>query len=81
MPTRCNNCKKNSHIWKKYPSIKCAKCGKKGYVAENCYSEKINWLKDTVEFLQILKRPTKQPETIESVAPLKWATFRHSVEQ
>ncbi len=50
------------------------------YRAGNCYSEKINWLKDTVEPLQILKRSTKQPEIVESVAPLKRATFRHPVE-
>ncbi len=53
----------------------------KGHVAGNCYSEKINWLEDTVEPLQILKRPTKQPEVVEPVAPLKQATFRHPVEQ
>ena len=71
MPTRCGNCKRNSHIWKEYPSIKCAKCDEKGHVMGNCHSEKINWLKDTVEPLQILKRSTKQPETVEFVAPLK----------
>ena len=43
--------------------------------------KKINWLEDTVEPLQILKRPTKQSEIVESVAPLKQATFRHPVEQ
>ena len=34
-----------------------------------------------MEPLQILKKPTKQPETVESIAPLKRATFRHPVEQ
>ena len=62
-------------------SIKCAKCGEKGHVARNCHSEKINWLEDTVEPLQILKRPTKQPEAVGLIAPLKRATFRHPVEQ
>ncbi len=81
MPTRCGNCKKNGHTWKECPSIKYAKCGEKGHVAGNCYSEKINWLEDIVEPLQILKRPTKQLETVESIAPLKRATFRHPVEQ
>ena len=81
MLTRCGNCKRNGHTWKECPSIKYAKYGKKGHVAGNCYSEKINWLEDTVELLQILKRPTKQPEAVESVAPLKQATFRHPVEQ
>ncbi len=71
MPTRCGNCKRNDHTWKEYPSIKCAKCDEKGHVMGNCHSEKINWLKDTVEPLQILKRSTKQPETVEFVAPLK----------
>ena len=81
MPTRCGNCKRNGHIWKEYPSIKYAKYDEKGYVARNCHSEKINWLEDTVEPLQILKRPTKQPETIELVVFLKRATFRHPVKQ
>ncbi len=81
MPTRCGNCKRNGHTWKECPSIKCAKCGKKGHVAGNCHSEKINWLEDTEKPLQILKRPTKQPETVESIALLKRATFRHPVEQ
>ncbi len=80
MPIRCGNCKRNGHTWKECPSIKCAKCGKKGHVAGNCHSEKINWLEDTVEPLQILKRPSKQPEVVELIAPLKRATFRHSVE-
>ena len=80
MPTRCSNCKRNGHIWKECPSIKCAKCDEKGHVAGNCHNKKINWLEDIVEPLQILKRPTKQPETIESVAPLKQAIFRHLVE-
>ena len=66
---------------KECSSIKCVKCSKKGHVAENCHSEKINWLKDTVESLQILKRPIKQPEAVEPVALLKRATFRHPVEQ
>src|SRR6266498_5047781 len=81
MPTRCDNCKRNGHIWKECPSIKCAKYGKKGYVVKNYHSEKINWLEDIVEPLQILKRPTKQSENVELVAPLKRATFRHPVEQ
>ncbi len=34
-----------------------------------------------MKLLQILKKPTKQSETIEPVASLKRATFRHSVEQ
>src|SRR6266496_1908974 len=71
MPTRCGNCKRNGHTWKECPSIKCAKCGEKGHVAGNCHSEKINWLEDTVESLQILKRPTKQPEAVGLIAPLK----------
>ncbi len=50
-------------------------------MAKNCHSEKINWLKDTVESLQILKRPIKQPEIIEPVASLKRVTFKHSVKQ
>ncbi len=79
MPTRCGNCKKNGHTWKEYPSIKYVKCGEKRHVAGNCHSEKINWLKDIVEPLQILKRSIKQPKTIKLVAPLKWATFRHPV--
>ncbi len=81
MLTRCGNCKRNGHTWKECPSIKCAKCGEKGHVAGNCHSEKINWLEDTVEPLQILKRPTKQPEAVGLIAPLKRATFRHPVEQ
>jgi len=81
MLIRCDNCKRNSHTWKECSSIKCVKCSKKGHVAENCHNEKINWLEDTVEPLQILKRPTKQSEIVESVAPLKQATFRHPVEQ
>ncbi len=59
MPTRCGNCKRNGYTWKEYLSIKYAKCDEKRHVAENCYSEKINWLEDTVELLQILKRPTE----------------------
>ncbi len=78
MPTRCGNCKRNGFTWKECPSIK---CGEKGHIAGNCHSEKINWLEDTVEPLQILKRPTKQPEVVEQVALLKQATFRHPVEQ
>ncbi len=81
MPTRCGNCKRNGHTWKKCPNIKCAKCGEKGYVVENYHSKKINWLEDTVEPLQILKRSTKQPKTVEPVASLKQATFRYPVEQ
>ncbi len=81
MPTRCGNCKKNGYTWKECPSIKCAKCDKKGHVVGNCHSEKINWLKDTVKPLQILKRSTQQPEAGELIAPLKQATFRHPVEQ
>ncbi len=81
MLTRYNNCKKNGHIWKECPSIKCAKCGEKRHVAWNCHSEKINWLEDTDESLQILKRPIKSSKTIESVTPLKRTTFRHLVEQ
>ena len=42
MPTRCDNCKRNGHIWKECPSIKYAKCSKKRHVAGNCHSEKIN---------------------------------------
>ncbi len=80
MLTRCDNCKRNGYTWKECLSIKYAKCDEKGHVAGNCHSEKINWLEDIVEPLQILKRPTKQPETIESVAPLKQAIFRHLVE-
>ena len=49
MPTRCDNYKRNDHMWKECPSIKCAKCGEKGHVAENCISKKINWLEDTVK--------------------------------
>ena len=71
MLIRCGNCKRNSHTWKECLSIKCAKCGEKGHVAENCHSKKINWLEDTVEPFQILKRPTKQPKTGEPVALLK----------
>jgi len=71
MLTRCGNCKRNGHTWKEYHSIKYAKYGEKEHVAENCHSEKINWLEDTVEPLQILKRPTKQSETTELVALLK----------
>ncbi len=59
MLTRCDNCKRNGYTQKKYPSIKYAKCDEKGHVTDNCYSEKINWLKDTVEPFQILKRPIK----------------------
>ena len=81
MLTRCSNCKRNGYTWKECPNIKCAKCGERKHVARNCHSEKINWLEDTIEPLQILKRPTKQPETVESVASLKRATFRHPVEQ
>ena len=81
MPTRCGNCKRNDHTQKECPSIKYAKCEEKRHVAGNCLSEKINWLEDTVEPLQILKRPTKQPETVESVIPLKRVTFRHLIEQ
>jgi len=68
-------------IWKEYPNIKYAKCSKKRHIARNCNSEKINWLEDTVEPLQILKRPTKQSETVEIVVLLKQATFRHLVKQ
>src|SRR6266542_2209596 len=50
-------------------------------IDEMYHSEKINWLEDTVEPLQILKRPTKQPEAIGLIAPLKRAIFRHPVEQ
>src|SRR6266540_1450643 len=60
MLTRYGNCKRNGYTWKECPSIKCAKCGEKGHVAGNCHSEKINWLEDTVEPLQILKRRTTQ---------------------
>ncbi len=69
--TRCDNCRRNGHTWKEYPGIKCAKYSEKGHVAGNCHSEKINWLEDTVEPFQILKKPTKQPETVELVASLK----------
>ena len=71
MLTRCGNYKRNDHTWKECPSIKCAKCDEKGYVAGNCHSEKINWLEDTVEPLQILKRLTKQSEIVELIASLK----------
>jgi len=81
MPTRCDNCMRNGYIWKECLSIKYAKCDEKGYIASNCYSKKINWLEDTVEPLQILKRPTQQPEAGESIVPLKQATFRHPVKQ
>ncbi len=81
MPTRCNNCKRNSHIRKECSSIKCAKYDKKGHVTDNCHSEKINWLKDIVKSLQILKRPTQQSKAVESITPLKRATFRHPVKQ
>ena len=67
MLTRYGNCKRNGHTWKECSSIKCAKCGEKGHVVRNCHSEKINWLRDTVEPLQILKRPTKPPEAVELV--------------
>ncbi len=63
------------------PSIKCTKCGEKRHVAGNCHSEKINWLEDIVEPLQILKRLIQQSEAGESIASLKRATFRHPVEQ
>ncbi len=59
MPTRGSNYQKNSYSWKEYPNIKYVKYNEKGYVAENYISEKINWLKDIVEPLQILKRSTK----------------------
>ncbi len=71
MPTRCSNCKRNSYNWKEYPNIKYAKCSKKGHVAKNYISEKINWLEDMVKPLQILKRFIKQSETIELVVSLK----------
>ena len=58
MLTRCGNCKRNGHTWKECPNIKCAKYDEKEHVAENCHSEKINWLEDIFEPLQILKRPT-----------------------
>jgi len=59
MPIRCDNCKRNGHTWKECPSIKYAKCDEKGHIARNCISKKINWLENTIELLQILKRPTK----------------------
>ncbi len=49
MLIKCGNCKRNGHIWKEYPSIKCVKCDEKRHVVRNCYSEKINWLEDTIE--------------------------------
>ncbi len=49
MPTKYGNYKRNGHTWKKCSSIKYAKCGEKGYIAENCHSKKINWLEDTVK--------------------------------
>ena len=81
MPIRCSNCKRNSYSWKKCLSIKYIKCNEKGHVAGNCISEKINWLEDTIKPLQILKRPTRQPETVKLVVSLKWATFRYPVKQ
>ncbi len=71
MLTRCGNCKRNGHMQKECSSIKCAKCDEKGHVARNCHSEKINQLEDTVESLQILKRPIKQSETVKPITPLK----------
>ena len=81
MLIRYSNYKRNGHSWKEYLDIKYAKCDEKKHVAGNCISKKINWLEDTVELLQILKRPIKQSETVESVALLKWATFRHPIKQ
>ncbi len=81
MLTRYDNYKRNDYSWKEYPSIKCVKCDEKGHVTGNCISKKINWLENTVEPLQILKRSIKQLEAVESVVSLKWATFRYPVKQ
>ncbi len=78
--TRYDNCKRNGHSLKEYFNIKCVKYEEKSYIVRNCASEKINWLEDTIEPLQILKKLIKKPKIIKSVVLLKWAMFRHLVE-
>ncbi len=51
MSIGCNNCQRNGYSWKECLSIKYAKCNEKGHVAENYFSEKINWLKNIIELL------------------------------